>query len=238
MPRLIHIADAAQRDAHVAIERAPRPPARRYVAADGRETRYARLIKTTEGHDYAALLARFGDDAALAQALVDGDPELDLSLTGRLVGPADRVYIRPDGSVLYAARVLRVTLDPDGEELDRSDFVDVEATVTEDQPLPWTGRLFDLDDVVRRFVFTRVVQLRHVNGLTFDFLFEMARTLSEARQALLVGSGPRGAGPLVFQRNGSPYRGFLEGRVAGDGYVLLLHLSNLELKRPAGDGGG
>jgi len=33
--------------------------------------------------------------------------------------------------------------------------------------------------------------------------------------------------------NGSPYRGFLEGRVDGERYILLLHLSNMELKMPA-----
>ena len=34
----------------------------------------------------------------------------------------------------------------------------------------------------------------------------------------------------VLDRNGTPYRGFLEGRVDGDKYLLLLHLTNLELK--------
>jgi hypothetical protein len=37
----------------------------------------------------------------------------------------------------------------------------------------------------------------------------------------------------VLQSNGSPYRGFLDGRVDGDTYVLLLHLSSMELKKPA-----
>jgi len=52
------------------------------------------------------------------------------------------------------------------------------------------------------------------------------------RGVLFVGSGEKGANPLIFQRNGSPYRGFLEGRIVGDGFLLVLHLSNLELKRP------
>ena len=34
----------------------------------------------------------------------------------------------------------------------------------------------------------------------------------------------------MLDRNGTPYRGFLEGRVDGDKYLLLLHLTNLELK--------
>jgi hypothetical protein len=45
-------------------------------------------------------------------------------------------------------------------------------------------------------------------------------------------AGESGKDPLIMQLNGSPYRGFLEGRVEGDKYILLLHLSNMELKLP------
>ena len=45
-------------------------------------------------------------------------------------------------------------------------------------------------------------------------------------------TGSKGRDPLIFQENGSPYRGFLEGRVDGQKYKLLLHLSNLELRAP------
>jgi hypothetical protein len=36
---------------------------------------------------------------------------------------------------------------------------------------------------------------------------------------------------LIFQTNGTPFRGFLEGRTQGESYKLVLHLSNLEIKR-------
>jgi hypothetical protein len=36
--------------------------------------------------------------------------------------------------------------------------------------------------------------------------------------------------PLVFQDGGKSYRCFLEGRVKENSYVLIMHLSNLELK--------
>jgi hypothetical protein len=49
---------------------------------------------------------------------------------------------------------------------------------------------------------------------------------------MLVGAGKGGKDPLVFRRGSVPYRGFLEGRVQGDRYTLLLHLSNAERKRP------
>lgn len=72
-----------------------------------------------------------------------------------------------------------------------------------------------------------------MSGLTFDFLFEMAKTLHEQDKLLIVGAGPKGSLPLILSTNGAPYRGFLEGRVAGQSYWLVLHLTNLELKMPA-----
>lgn len=72
-----------------------------------------------------------------------------------------------------------------------------------------------------------------MDGLTFDFLFDLARTLGETDAMATVGSGPKGTGPLFLERNGVPYRGFLEGRIKEDTYLLILHLTNMELKRPA-----
>jgi len=70
----------------------------------------------------------------------------------------------------------------------------------------------------------------HVNGLTYDFLFGMARELEESESLLLLGAGPKGNQPLVLTRGGQQFRGFLEGRTQGDRYCLILHLSNMELK--------
>ena len=79
------------------------------------------------------------------------------------------------------------------------------------------------------------MQLRHVDGVTYDFLYAMAKELHEEGMVVLIGAGPKGKAPLIFQANGSPYRGFLDGRVDGDRYQLLIHLSNLELKVPGDD---
>lgn len=235
MAYTIAITDERQRDAQISAYAPARARRARQRTADGRRPRLVRLIKATEHTAYEALLRAHGDDPdRLSEALVAGDPEVPLEQAGSPLGAAARVHLKPDGGLLYAARVLRVVYDSDGQEVSRDDFVDVEATVGEDAPaLPWSGRLIPLADAVRRFAFVRKLQLRHVNGLTFDFLHEIAATLQSAGKLLVVGSGRKGQQPLIFTRNGSPYRGFLEGRIDGDGYRLVLHLSNLELKRPA-----
>jgi hypothetical protein len=104
--------------------------------------------------------------------------------------------------------------------------------VSVDVPLRWTGRLVDKAEASRRFVFSAKMQLTHINGLTYDFLFAMARELHERNSLMLLGGGPKSTQPLVLRRGGLPYRGFLEGRIRGDRYCLVLHLSNLELRVP------
>ena len=49
---------------------------------------------------------------------------------------------------------------------------------------------------------------------------------------MVIGTGDKGIAPLIFQANGRPYRGFLEGRTKDKSYRLTLHLSEMELKKP------
>lgn len=237
MPRLISIMDAKKRDAQVEVGSPARAERMHYVDPNGNPVRHVRLVKGTEKTTYEALLARYGSPSDVSQALVEADPEIDLAQVGRRLRFTSRVYLDPAGNVLYVARVLKVVYDPSGQEISREDFIDVEATVGEGLPaLPWSGRLMPIDDVIRRFAFVRKLQLRHVNGLTFDFLYEMAQALEESGKVMHVRAGAKGKDPLIFQTNGTPFHGFLEGRVKGDGYKLVLHLSNFEIKRvTAGD---
>ena len=86
------------------------------------------------------------------------------------------------------------------------------------------------DRIMRMFVFKKSYQVQHVNGLTFDFLYDMAKKLADANAMMLLGGGDKGVGPVVMSNGGTPYRAFLEGRVQGDSYALILRLTNMELK--------
>lgn len=232
MARLISITDNQKRDAQVSFETVSKKNAQiRQVAADDSPVNSERLIKCTETTSIDALLAKHNDLEALGDALVSSDPEIDLKHVGRPLKRASKVYLKEDGSVLYAARVMQVTFGPDGVEKAREDFSDTPATIGEDEPaLPWTGKMMPADTVVKKFVFGRSFQIKHINGLTFDFLYDIAKTLHDSGKLLYVGSGAKGQGPLIFNLNGKPYRGFLEGRIQNDSYLLVLHCSNLELK--------
>lgn len=229
--RLLHLVNDARRDARVAMK-VTKPPERPQLGLPDRDVSFQRYLAATDRGLHDSLAATFGDE--YGQELVDGDPEIDTEAIGRRIEKTETVYLSGRGEILHTSpQLLEFIYGPDGEERERREPRDEPANVNDDLPVRWTGRKLPKRDVVRRFGFRRTMQLRHVDGLTYDFLFDMARELSEADQMMLVGGGPNGRDPLVFQENGTPYRGFLEGRVDGERYMLLLHLSNLELKRPA-----
>lgn len=231
--RTLRLANAAGRDATVlfaAVPTAPRP----VIGIPGEKVTFRRYLASTEAGLHEALQARFGND--YGKALVEGDPEVDLEQVGRAIGSTDNVLLSAAGAVLFAApRVVEVLLAPDGTEKERREPSDEPPNVTEESVLRWTPMRVRRAEAVRRFAFSRTLQIRHADGLTFDFLHALAKELHEADEIVYIGAGARGRDPLVFQANGTPYRAFLEGRVDGPRYQLLLHLSNLELKRPGGE---
>lgn len=230
--RSIRLADHRKREATVVLVPRRKPPVASFTNPSGSPVRFARLIKSTEETDHDALLSRYGDSESLARALIDGDPEIDLESAGREAGPCDRVHIGADGQPLYSARRIEVAFDREGNEIARHEPVDVPSNLIPDAPPRWSGKLIAKSEAARRYAFTRAYQVRHANSLEFDFLFGLARHLEERDALALVGSGPKGTGPLILERNGTPMKGFLEGRTRGETYLLTLHLASFELKQP------
>ncbi len=229
--RLIHLSNLTNRDASVEVASLPAPKAPK-LGIPGSDIQFRRFLATGDEGRHERLQQRFGED--YAQALIDGDPEVDLERAGRHLGDTDRVYLASDGEILHSTgKMVEIIFAPDGSEKSRKDPVDTPANVAEEIPIRWTKGRFKKRDAVRRFAFQRVMQIRHVDGLTYDFLYAMAKELHEADELALLGAGADGRQPLIFSMNATAYRAFLEGRIDGSKYQLLLHLSQLELKRPA-----
>ena len=228
--RAIKLMNSKGRDAEVGSQSVRRVRRIRWLDDQGRQVRNVRILKATIDHDLDSLAKTYADPAKLADALVQGDPELDLERQGSFLEDTSRVYVDPDQKILYSVQEWEVVKAPDGTEKERRPRVVSQANAGIEAPLQWSGKLLKRNAVYNRFVFSLKQQLVHVNGLTYDFLYGMAKELEEQDSFLLVGAGKKSNQPLIFQRGGSQFRGFLEGRTQGDKYCLLLHLSNLELK--------
>ncbi len=224
----INLANKKKRDAQVSIETVHNMRNVRYIDEEGKLTHNVRLLKSTV--DQQGLTEAYKLDE-LAAELVKGDPEIDIEQFGRYLTETSRVYTH-NNKIVFHVNEEEIVLTPDGEEKERRPREVKFQNVNTETPVPWSGKLIKKKDAVRKFVFNDTKQIMHTNGLTWDFLFEIAKELHDNDSLMLVGGGKKGNEPLIFQRGGKAYRGFLEGRIKGESYCLLLHLSNLELKRP------
>jgi hypothetical protein len=228
----IHLANAKGRNATVTTETVASALEVRWLDGDGRPARPVRILRGTLDRDAPALARGAGGMDKVADALINGDPEVDLESFGQVLGPTSRVYLDADGQLVTHVDEVEIVRNPDGTEKERRPRKPSVANTSTEAPLRWSGKLFRKADVYNRFVFAAKMQITHTNGLTYDFLYGMAKELEAAESMLLLGGGARSTQPLVFHRGATPYRGFLEGRTQGEKYSLILHLSNLELRKP------
>ena len=229
----INIANSKGRDAVVGAQSVVKPVKVRWLDEQGRQIQSSRVLKSNISHDLAALEAQAGGRDKVAQLLIEGDPEIDMEAFGSMLKETSRVFVDPDGKIVHKVKQFEIIKNPDGSERERRPRKIAQPNASSETPLKWSGKLMKKKDVYNKFVFAGKRQIVHVNGLTYDFLYGMAKELEETQSLMLLGAGPKGTQPLVLTRGGQQYRGFLEGRTQGDKYCLILHLSNMELKAAA-----
>jgi hypothetical protein len=228
----ISLSNSKGRDAQVMAASVRIPVRVRWIDAQDRQVSSSRLLKATIDRDYDSLLARFGSPEKVADAIVADDPEVDIETAGGFLRDTSRVYVNSDRQVVHGVTEIEIVRNPDGTEKARRPKKHQYPNVTSEQPLIWSGKLLPKRDVFNKFVMAAKMQIMHVNGLTYDFLYGIAKELNDKGSLLVVGAGPKSNQPIILRRGSLPYRGFLEGRIRGDEYCLLLHLSNMELKAP------
>lgn len=228
----INICNEAGRDAAVTMESVFKPLRVRWVDEKGRQVHNIRILKSTLDRDINSLTESHGKLEEVSQALIAGDPEVDMESVGTFLRNTSRVYVNPKRQIVHRVEQFEIVKNPDGSERERRNKELLPKNVSEQTPLKWSGVFIKRDEAIRKFLFSNKLQLQHINGLTYDFLYGICKDLEERDSMMLLGAGPKGNQPLILRRGSVPYRGFLEGRTQGDKYCLLLHLSNLELKPP------
>lgn len=231
MSRLINISNEKDRNSEIVFENYPLKQVVFYQTPEKKKATNKKIIKGVAQHSTEGLLNQYDNDPdKLAEALIESDPELDMEVTGQFLTGTTRVFINKEQKVVFRIRNKEFVFLPDGTLKEEREPRNLRPNVCVEAPLKWSGKYMPKKAAYNKFIFARKYQLKHTNGLTYDFLYDIAKQLADKNSLMLIGSGAKGMGPLVFQEGGKPFRGFLEGRVDGDKYLLLLHLSNLELK--------
>ncbi|MCB1189517.1 MAG: hypothetical protein H7A23_21290 [Leptospiraceae bacterium] len=229
---MIHISNSKGRDATVNTKSVTISHRLRWIDEKEHSAETKKVLKSTLDKDIDVLVEKAGGLDSVAEMLVNDDPEIDMELYGSFLKNASRAYIGSHRNIVHRIIQWEILKNPDGTERERRPRKIEMQNVVGELPIKWTGKMIKKEKVYNRFVFSGKMQLTHINGLTYDFLYAMAKELEEKDSLMPIGVGPKSNQPLVFRRGGTPYRGFLEGRTNGDKYALILHLSNLELKIP------
>ncbi|MBF0224603.1 MAG: hypothetical protein HQK76_04025 [Desulfobacterales bacterium] len=228
--RAIKIANEKKRDATVSFEPKNKESKVLYVLPDNSSPKTVKILKTTLEYDIPSLTKKYDNLENIAQEIISHDPEIDIEKFGMLIDDTRKLYVSKDNQILYGVDLYEIVKNPDGSEKERHLYTKTRGNINAESPIMWSGKYFSKSEAIRMFVFSKKYQIRHVNGLTYDFLYDMAKKLHENKQLMLIGSGKKGIQPLIFHDGGIPYRAFLEGRINGEKYCLILHLTNLELK--------
>src|SRR5262245_6806605 len=135
----INICDSAGRDALVAIESVRSGVRVRWVDSQSRQAVGVRLLKGTLDRDLDALVAKYGELPKIGQALIEGDPEVDLENSGRMLRDTSRVYVDPDRQIVHKVKFWEIICNPDGSERERRPRKLLDPNLAGPQPLRWTG---------------------------------------------------------------------------------------------------
>lgn len=170
------------------------------------------------------------------EALITSDPEIDLNWAGRIVDTCSRAFFkRGSTSVESAFEVIDVVFNADGTEKERRPYAPKSANSNHDTFPVVVGKFVPVEKFLNSFVITRTYALLHDTGVTFDFLFQLAKKLADSNSVALLGAGAKGNAPIIFQDGGKGYRCALMGKIEeGNRYQLLVLVLGQELKLPAG----
>lgn len=229
--RQLNVSNDKKRDAIIGIDNIPQKLKLRYVLGNGKEQKNVKILRGTIDTSLDKLKENYADLVELGEDIIKSDPDVDLELFGKILTSTRKLYLNNENQIAYRVQFKEIVYNLDGSVKEERDVEKRVTNVTSDIPLRWTGKTFPKAAAIKKFIFTRKYQLKHVNGLTYDFLYDMAKTLHESKSLMFVGGGTKGVDPIILTTGGEPHRGFLEGRIEGDQYCLILHLTNLELKQ-------
>jgi len=167
----------------------------------------------------------------ISDALIKADPEIDTELIGRPVQLRSSVFLDEQRQPVYHFRVLEEKLLPDGQVKDIKPYQATEPNID----LPIQASLKGAQtpaEMVQKFVVHKIYQVIHLDGLSYDFLFNFCREI-QASGFVRLAAGIKGNEPLILRREGLPAFAYIRGRVEDEKYCCTVHLTHQELKIPS-----
>ena len=233
MIRYIKIEDSKKRDAEITFKSINSGSSINLALETGEKPITKKVLKSSKDHSLESLIGKESPSQEeynkFSEKLLEKDTEIDFELFGMVINRTDRIYTNKNNEPVFNIKVVQKINDPNGNLIKEQKPIYLQSNINEENIVKWTGKFIPKVKLYNKVILSSKYQIKHVNGLTFDFLFNIAKLLHEKESFMIMGGG-KGDEPLVFNDGGKPYRSFLEGRIKDKSYCLILHLSNQELK--------
>ena len=152
--RKINLSNDVKRDAEVAFGTTFHRSTPVYKTDDGKKSVNERRVRATMKTTDEALLAQYGE--GLADALIAGDPEVDMEQFGLKVEGLKKVFVTPQQKVAYGVTLSEHVFLADGTEKEVRPEQTTSANISLDGvPLRWTGKLIPRQKAMRMFMFKK-----------------------------------------------------------------------------------
>lgn len=233
MIRYIKIEDENKRDAEITFRSVTQKNSVYLALENGVKPINKKVIKSSKDFTLETLTGKLDpSDEELnnfSEKLLNQDIEIDFELFGKFIDKTDRIYTNKNLNPVFNVDLIEKVFDTEGNLKEERKPTYLNSNISGESILKWTGKYIPKNKLYNKVVLSSKYQIKHVNGLTFDFLYKISKTLNDKDSFMVIGGG-KGNEPLVFNDGGKPYRGFLEGKVNENSYCLILHLSNQEYK--------
>ena len=233
MIRYIKIEDENKRDAEITFKSVTQKNSVYLALENGVKPINKKVIKSSKDFTLETLTGKLDpSDEELnnfSEKLLNEDIEIDFELFGKFIDKTDRIYTNKNLNPVFNVDLIEKVFDTEGNLKEERKPTYLNSNISGESILKWTGKYIPKNKLYNKVVLSSKYQIKHVNGLTFDFLYKISKTLNDKDSFMVIGGG-KGNEPLVFNDGGKPYRGFLEGKVNENSYCLILHLSNQEYK--------
>ncbi len=206
---------------------------------EGKKVENVKIAVFTAGNQ---LIAQILDDKNVLDDILNKDDELDLEIAGKIITKTSTLLVNSKNYPCYNFMEYEIIRNREGKIVPCEQCGEIycshrvkkqtKENINQDKnPVRWI-KVAELNklEALKKWSFSVSYQLRHVDGLTYQFLYDIAKTLQEKNiMVLMAPIQDKKPQKLVLRNGGKPFYGWLEGRIEGEKYALILHRTTLRL---------
>lgn len=171
----------------------------------------------------------------LLNELIVSDPDVDIEIAGKHVSSTTRITVNQKYEPVYSYILYDVLEKPNGDIIERPHQKSL-GNINSKIPMIIMDKLHDPQELALQYIFRKHYYITHSDGVTYKFLYDIASKLAQSSKfAEIETFNPltKKREPLVLVDGGRKFpRAYVEGKVDGNSYCLILHLSDQELMKP------